>query len=137
AEAENVLGKILDAAREAVLVIDGKLVIVAANIAAQKAFSRPGLSLEESSLADVIYDTAISAAAANACAAGEASDIHLKYGPKGNRRRYDVHIAPLELEGERNAIGFFNDVTQVHRLENIRQEFLSNISHELRTPLTS
>ncbi|MEK8020335.1 MAG: phosphate regulon sensor histidine kinase PhoR [Candidatus Parabeggiatoa sp.] len=28
------------------------------------------------------------------------------------------------------------DITQIHRLEQIRQDFIANISHELRTPLT-
>lgn len=31
----------------------------------------------------------------------------------------------------------FIDVTRIERLEQIRQEFLSNVSHELRTPLTA
>jgi two-component system, OmpR family, phosphate regulon sensor histidine kinase PhoR len=48
-----------------------------------------------------------------------------------------VHIAPIELDGVRHAIGVFYDITQIERLEKVRQEFLSNISHELRTPLTS
>ena len=111
--------------------------VVAGNGPAHRAFSPPGLSLERRLLTDIINDTAVADAVKTACSKGTTTDIHLKSGPKGQRRRYDVHIAPLELDGERNAIGFFHDVTQVHRLENIRQEFLSNISHELRTPLTS
>jgi two-component system phosphate regulon sensor histidine kinase PhoR len=31
----------------------------------------------------------------------------------------------------------FIDITRIERLEQIRQEFLSNVSHELRTPLTA
>jgi two-component system phosphate regulon sensor histidine kinase PhoR len=34
-------------------------------------------------------------------------------------------------------LGVFIDVTRIERLEQIRQEFLSNVSHELRTPLTA
>jgi two-component system phosphate regulon sensor histidine kinase PhoR len=107
------------------------------NKAAHRAFSPPGLSLESRAFTDVINDEAVMKAMAGACSKAKTADIHLKYGPKGMRRRYEVHVAPCELDSLNYAIGFFRDVTQVHRLENIRQEFLSNISHELRTPLTS
>ena len=40
-------------------------------------------------------------------------------------------------EGAQGALGVFIDVTRIERLEQIRQEFLSNVSHELRTPLTA
>jgi two-component system phosphate regulon sensor histidine kinase PhoR len=48
-----------------------------------------------------------------------------------------VHIAPIEFEKDKGAIGIFYDITQIEHLERVRQEFLSNVSHELRTPLTS
>jgi len=41
---------------------------------------------------------------------------------------------------EGNAIGalvVLNDVTELHRLENIRRDFVANVSHELRTPITT
>ena len=31
----------------------------------------------------------------------------------------------------------FRDLTEIHRLENIRKEFVASVSHELKTPLTS
>ena len=47
--------------------------------------------------------------------------------------------SPL-LDDQRRNIGLIivlNDITQLHRLENIRREFVANVSHELRTPITS
>jgi two-component system phosphate regulon sensor histidine kinase PhoR len=43
----------------------------------------------------------------------------------------------VSARGVKGAVGVFFDVTRLERLENVRQEFLSNVSHELRTPLTA
>jgi two-component system phosphate regulon sensor histidine kinase PhoR len=135
-EPQEVLQKILDATREGVIVIVGsELRIAAANTAAHRAFCRNDDPIEGQQLTGLIENEAV-VEAFRLALGGETSDIHLKHKLRGTRR-YDVHVAPLELDGTPNAIGYFYDVTQVHRLENIRQEFLSNISHELRTPLTS
>ncbi len=54
--------------------------------------------------------------------------------------------APLEADrilsvqisnfGVNNKVMFARDVTDIHRLEQMRRDFVSNVSHELRTPLT-
>ncbi len=45
-----------------------------------------------------------------------------------------VQVVPLRTTG--GAVIVFHDVTEVQRLEAIRQDFVANVSHELRTPVT-
>ncbi|MBI4395110.1 MAG: PAS domain-containing protein, partial [Candidatus Omnitrophica bacterium] len=40
-------------------------------------------------------------------------------------------------EGEVRGILVLYDVTEIRRLEKLRQDFVANVSHELKTPLTS
>ncbi len=56
----------------------------------------------------------------------------------GNEQTYDVTIVRSELlDGRTGAILVFHDLTELRRLERVRQDFVANVSHELRTPLTS
>ena len=53
---------------------------------------------------------------------------------------FDLRVVPLgNSDGTTTAgaIGVFFDITQLEKLERVRQEFLSNVSHELKTPLTA
>jgi two-component system phosphate regulon sensor histidine kinase PhoR len=45
--------------------------------------------------------------------------------------------APLGQAMPGSTLLLFQDLTQLRRLETVRQDFISNISHELRTPLAS
>lgn len=130
------LQRILDATRECVLIVDSGLRITTWNAPAELAFSRPGLKIGGRRLTEVIRDLDLHGAYQKAISSGESSDVRLEI-IGAERRKFDVHIAPLELNGTDHGIGFFYDTTQIERLESVRQEFLSNISHELRTPLTS
>lgn len=58
-------------------------------------------------------------------------------GTEGDRF-LQAHGTVLQ-DGEGKGIGVlivFNDVTRLHRLENIRRDFVANVSHELKTPIT-
>ncbi len=132
----QMLQKILATTRECVLVVDRDMRIANCNVPAAVAFGRDGLDIESRRLSEVIRDLDLHEAFRVATAGQISSDVRLELNRAGNRR-FDVHVAPIELDGETHGIGFFYETTQIDRLESVRQEFLSNISHELRTPLTS
>ncbi|NMB27026.1 MAG: cell wall metabolism sensor histidine kinase WalK [Tissierellia bacterium] len=52
---------------------------------------------------------------------------------------YRIRYAPFR--NERNNIGgviiVFQDITEQHKLDNMRKEFVANVSHELKTPITT
>lgn len=130
----QVLQKILDTAREAVIVVDHDLRVARSNAAAAEAFGREGVDGRR--LSEIVRDLDIHEAFRKAIVSRASADVRLEL-PTKDKRKFDVHVAPIELDGGDFAIGFFYETTQIDRLEIIRQEFLSNISHELRTPLTS
>jgi two-component system phosphate regulon sensor histidine kinase PhoR len=131
----NLLQKILDTTRECVLVVDDTLRVSNCNVPAAVAFSREGLDIEGRRLSEILRDLDLHEAFRRAIEEQTSSDVRLELTKR--QRKFDVHIAPIELGGDPHAIGFFYETSQIDRLEMVRQEFLSNISHELRTPLTS
>ena len=49
-----------------------------------------------------------------------------------------VHATPVIRERKvEGAVLVFHDITNLRRLEKVRQDFVANVSHELRTPITS
>jgi two-component system, OmpR family, phosphate regulon sensor histidine kinase PhoR len=133
---QKILIDLLRTMREGVIIVGADTRIVASNRAAYDAFARGNGALETKRLSEVIRDLSIHEAFRKALEDADPSEVNFEF-LTNEKRTYEVRIAPIEIEGEKNAIGIFYDTTQLERLETMRQEFLSNVSHELRTPLTS
>jgi two-component system phosphate regulon sensor histidine kinase PhoR len=137
------LGKLFEATlggmREGLLVVDSEMRVVASNPAAHRLFNLTTGELESRRLTELTRNPAIYSAFLDALNGKERSGVKVEtHDP--NRRVFDLRVVPLGVSGRKNsagAIGVFFDITQIEKLERVRQEFLSNVSHELRTPLTA
>jgi two-component system, OmpR family, phosphate regulon sensor histidine kinase PhoR len=134
-QTRTTLNELFKTMRESVIVIGEDTRIFASNPAAYDAFARKNGALENKRLSEVFRDLNLHEAFRRALEEEKVSDVELAL--VGTDKKYDVRVAPFEFDEKRGAIGIFYDISQIERLENVRQEFLSNISHELRTPLTS
>jgi two-component system phosphate regulon sensor histidine kinase PhoR len=129
--------------REGLIVVDKDMRVVASNPAAHKLFNLSRGKLNRQRLTELTRNPAIYSAFLDALKGTERSGVKVQtHGPE--RLVFDLRVVPLSgANGEntekaaQGALGVFVDVTRLERLEQIRQEFLSNVSHELRTPLTA
>ncbi len=137
------LGKLFEATmggmREGLLVVDSDMRVIASNPAAHRLFSFSRNNLESQRLTELTRNPAIYTAFLDALKGNERSGVKVETHGTG-RRIFDLRVVPLNSDrnGDTSgAIGVFFDITQLEKLERVRQEFLSNVSHELRTPLTA
>ncbi len=128
--------------REGLLVVDKDMRVVASNPAAHKLFNLSRGNLTEQRLTELTRNPAIYGAFLDALKGIERSGV--KVQTHGQERLvFDLRVVPIGGDGvvsrnaAKGALGVFVDVTRLERLEQVRQEFLSNVSHELRTPLTA
>ena len=136
APAGALLEATLNGMREGVLVVNESLRVVSANNAARAVFGRGGEALSGQPLSVLTRNPSINAAYRAAFERREDTQARVEL-VGADRRVLELRVTPLEVEGVCDAIGVFFDITQLERLERVRQEFLINVSHELRTPLTS
>jgi two-component system phosphate regulon sensor histidine kinase PhoR len=136
APAVALLEATMNGMREGVLVVNDSLRVVSANNAARALFGRGGERLTGKPLSALTRSPAINAAYRAAINQREETQVRVELAG-ANRRVLELRVSPLEVEDAVDAIGVFFDITELERLERVRQEFLINVSHELRTPLTS
>jgi two-component system phosphate regulon sensor histidine kinase PhoR len=140
-------GKLFEATmvgmREGLLVVNKDMRVVASNTAAHRLVNPTRGPLDGQRLTELTRNPDIYDAFLDALQGTERSGVKIQtYGPE--RRIFDLRVVPLGSsngatdDGATNgALGVFVDITRLERLEQVRQEFLSNVSHELRTPLTA
>src|SRR5581483_1097345 len=94
-------------------------------------------------MADISRDPQIHQAFATVLGQGRQIETRVEardgQGNNQGKRVLRLYAAPLRLNEKQidGVVGTFIDITQLEKLERIRQEFLTNVSHELRTPLSS
>jgi two-component system phosphate regulon sensor histidine kinase PhoR len=134
---------VLKSMDEAVLAIDVDGKVIAANRAARKTFSLHDKVVGRS-LIDVVRVPELEGLA-KAALAGEKQAAEFVLQGSGQtilaRARPNVRETGLDEDGEaqpqpEGAVLVLHDVTEVRRLETVRQDFVANVSHELRTPVS-
>jgi two-component system phosphate regulon sensor histidine kinase PhoR len=68
----------------------------------------------------------------------DAAPCRLQIVLGGGERIYNVSIVRLQdIQKGMGALVVFHDITELRRLETVRQDFVANVSHELRSPITA
>ena len=130
----DLLGRILEAMREGVLVLDSERRILLFNGSVREmllldtaATGRPAIEVVRNAALQSLVDAAV---AGQEPVTGEIEVAGLR--PRG------LLVHATRLLGEpRCVLVVLFDVTEVRRLETVRKDFVANVSHELRTPIAA
>lgn len=132
------LEAILNGMREGVMVLDSRGKIQTINHALTEILPRVRAFIGRRPL-EVIRSAELQQACDEVLAgtAAETGTLSLEITP-GLGQAFGVNLVRFHHQpGEAGAIVVFHDISELKRLEKVRQEFVANVSHELRTPLTS
>ena len=136
-EGRDRAGQILDALDDGVLLLDGAGRLLIANPAARSWFGlpddlRPGLPLKRVLGVPQVSALAEQAAEARAPVVGNLTLVFPE------PRTLALRAFPLADRGPTGRIVVtMTDITQRHRLEVLRRDFVANASHELKTPVAA
>jgi two-component system phosphate regulon sensor histidine kinase PhoR len=110
------------------LVLDARMVVQRANRAARDFFEIASESIPDS-LIILTRELRVEAAIRHG------GDLHAEIRLVHRPATLQVTVVPGTAHGE--IVAFLTDLTELRRLQTVRQEFVANLSHELRTPITS
>lgn len=129
---QTVLGGMI----EGVLAVDSQQRVLFANQAAGKLFGFDPSSVVDQPLIKVVRSNALQKIVQRTIETKELSQGEVEW-LGGAIRQLQVHATPLSRNQSAGVVLVLHDISELKRLEGMRQEFIANVSHELKTPLTS
>lgn len=129
------LQAVLNAMAEGVLVVDAAGEILLANNRQREFFDMWGDLSGRSPLA-MVRNEDFEQLLTDADHTDEAVSCEIE-GPGGRTLRVQAARFPSGDGPRVGTVAVFHDVTEIRRLEQVRQDFVANASHELRTPLSA
>lgn len=127
---------VLEGMAESVIAVDRSERILFANASAGRALGFDVRLSEGTTLLEAVRSHELREAVQTALRSRQVSNRELVWRT-GGRRTFDVLAAPLPGDPPPGAVLVLRDVTELKRLEQMRQQFIANVSHELKTPLAS
>lgn len=126
------LEAVLEGMAQGVWLTDAGGIVLRHNRALRELFP-PGQALMGERPLALLHSEPLQAAVDAACTQGQTTEVELAV----EARILSVHVAPVGQKVPGPSMASFRDISELRRLERVRQEFVANVSHELRTPVTA
>ena len=130
------LKAILEDISNGIVAVDAQSNILLANTAAKELF---GINDDVTGryFLEVFFDSRLDRALLNVVNKGVKSSITIRTKLE-EPKIVKIDAASLRIDGLTvGAVMLMQDITELHKLEQMRSDFAANVSHELKTPLTS
>jgi two-component system phosphate regulon sensor histidine kinase PhoR len=127
---------ILGSMIEGVVVISARERVLYSNRAFTQILGLEGMAVQDRPLIEVVRHTKLLAVIKDALSREKQQSSEIVVGTI-RPRSFAVTAVPVRAGGASGAVLVLHEITDLRRLERVRQDFVANVSHEFRTPLTA